>query len=171
MVDTNIESILGHRRAKQLDSLDDSEKKEIIKKVLDYIYKIDRETEHNCWSPWSLLDIGHSNASIAEFTKIVDRFEFEELKLVMDLNGIDSPEDWLEFARFLVKIQHGKQEMCGKLLERLAKVIIYKASGFYKDKEFLRTFYKVPVRQLLRFFSRYQVVSVVDNDIKEGYRK
>lgn len=173
MVDPNIESILGYRRAKQLASLDDSEKKEFmkketIKKILDFIYKISRGVEHSSWSTWSLLELGHSNDSIAEFIKLVDKFEFEELKLVLDLNGIDSPEDWLEFARFLVKIQHGKQEMCGKLLGRLAKVIVYKASGFYKDKEFLRTFYKVPIRQLLRFFSRYQVVPVADNGIKEG---
>lgn len=156
---SSIESLLGHKRAKALDLwIKDSEKKDLIKKILDFIYSKAKDQVDGSWASWSLLELGHSNDSIAKFMELVDRFEFEELKLVLDVHGVSSPEDWLEFAKFLVKAQHGNQEMCGRLLERLAKIIIYKASGFYRDKEFLRTFYKVPVRQLLRFFGRYVVV-------------
>lgn len=145
MKDSSIENMLGKRRAAALTSLEKSDTKNIIENVIEFIYRFAEKHDDN-WSRYSFLELGHSNEEIARFIEIVDKFEFAELKLMLDINGLDSPEDWLEFAKFLVKAQHGNKDICRSLLERLAKVIIYKSSGFYKDKDFLRTFYKVPIR-------------------------
>lgn len=147
-----IESIIGHEAVKYLDRIENQKKKEIIKRVLIFV------ADNFKYEKYSALKIGSSNAEMDEFIKNVDLFSFEKLKLALDLDGIESPDSWLEFARFLVNAQRGEQEACGIVLVQLAKIILFKMIGFYEDKTFLRTFYKVPIRSLLNFFKKYSIV-------------
>lgn len=155
--DTNIENLLGYKQAKILKEFKDSKEKRIINQVLLFIAKL-KESLGTSYGP-DFLATGYSNDSIDEFVKVVNAFEFEELKLMLDIHGLDSPDDWLGFAKFLVKTQTGKTEICQKFLERLARAIAFKASGYHTDKDFVRTFFKVPIRRLLKFFEKYRVTA------------
>jgi hypothetical protein len=43
-------------------------------------------------------------------------------------------------------------------------MILFKLSGFGSDKDFIRTFYKVPVNQLLKFFKKFKVVQMAESN-------
>ena len=43
------------------------------------------------------------------------------------------------------------------MLGDLAKLIVFKISGFSSDKVFIRTFYKTPIAQVIRFFKKFKV--------------
>ena len=148
-----IESILGYSRAKTFASLKDSESKRIIETVLDFAKQSFQDLDR-----YQGLVLGHSNSEIERFQSYVERLDLEKLKITLDLAGFaDVPDDWLELARFLLKAERGKSYECSRYLSNLAKMIIFKITGHFGDKDFLRTFHKVPAGQLLRFFKKYRV--------------
>lgn len=147
-----LESILGYGRAGSFRSLEDDENKQIIAHVLDFLSE---RFEHLSWSG---LRIGHSNAEIEELQENIKKLDLEVLKLKLDIEGFEGvPDQWLDFASFLVKVQRGKAYECNNLLGDLAKMIVMKVAGYQGDKDFIRTFYKVPVAQLIKFFKKYQI--------------
>lgn len=148
-----IESILGCGRAKTFASLEDSESKRIIETVLVFAKQTFQDLDQ-----YQGLSVGHSNHEIERFQRCVERLDLEKLKITLDLAGFAGvPDDWLELASFLMKAERGKSYECSRYLSNLAKMIIFKITGHSSDKDFLRTFHKVPARQLLRFFRKYRV--------------
>lgn len=107
---------------------------------------------------WKGLRIGYSNADFDELQRNLGQLDLEFLKITLDIEGFHGvPDEWLEFAEFLAKMQRGKQYACSNMLGDLARLIVLKISGFGSDKVFVKTFYKMPIAQVIRFFKKFKV--------------
>lgn len=148
-----LNKVLGSNKARYFRYLEDDSKKEVIESILLKIKDMFPSLN------WSGLRIESSNAGIEVLKKNLEDLDLERLRISLDLEGFEGiPDQWLEFANFLIKLQRGKIHECNNLLGDLARMILFKLSGFGSDKDFIRTFYKVPVNQLLKFFKKFKVV-------------
>ena len=154
MVDSrdSIDRVLGSSRSSHFKSLKDDERKRAIEVVLKCIDKMFPNIT------WKGLGIGYSNADFDELQINLDQLDLELLKITLDIEGFHGvPDEWLEFAEFLAKMQRGKQYACRNMLGDLARLIVLKISGFSSDKVFVKTFYKMPIAQVIRFFKRFKI--------------
>ena len=153
-----IDRLLGYSRSKSFKSLEDSKSKRIIEAVLKNISKMFPNLS------WNGLKVEHSNAGIDELQKNIEQLDLESLKIALDLEGFNGvPDEWIEFAEFLAKAQRGNQYYCNNYLGDLARIIIFKISGFSNDKDFVRTFYKAPINQVIRFFKKFRVTKISES--------
>ena len=154
MVDSrdSIDRVLGSSRSGYFKSLKDDERKRAIEVVLKCIDKMFPNIT------WKGLGIGYSNADFDELQRNLEQLDLELLKITLDIEGFRGvPDEWLEFAEFLAKMQRGNQYACRNMLGDLARLIVLKTSGFSSDKVFVKTFYKMPIAQVIRFFKRFKI--------------
>lgn len=156
MDNTGLDRVLGYNRANLFAALKASEKKNIAKKLLEFISKSFPDTHYR-----NPLRIGHSNNDLKVLQSHIDLLSLESLKLELDLEGFNGvPDEWLDLAEFLLKAAHGISYESGGCISDLARLIVFKISTLSGDKDFVRTFYKVPIRQLLRFFKKFKVTAI-----------
>ena len=154
MVDSgdSIDRVLGSSRSGYFKSLKDDERKRAIEVVLKCIDKMFPNIT------WKGLGIRYSNADFDELQRNIEQLDLELLKITLDIEGFRGvPDEWLEFAEFLAKMQRGNQYACRNMLGDLARLIVLKTSGFSSDKVFVKTFYKMPIAQVIRFFKRFKI--------------
>lgn len=148
----SIDRVLGSSRSRYFKSLKYDERKRAIEVVLKCIDKMFPNI-----TPKG-LEIGYSNADFDELQRNLGQLDLELLKITLDIEGFHGvPDEWLEFAEFLAKIQRGNQYACSNILGDLARLIVLKISGFSSDKVFVKTFYKMPIAQVIRFFKRFKI--------------
>lgn len=149
-----LDQVLGFRRAASLKNLKDSESKRVIEAVLKQVRVMYPDLK------WYGLRVERSDVGLEELKKNIDRLDLARLKMILDIEGFRGvPDEWLDFAEFLVKAQYGKAFECNEILSEMARLIVFKTAGYPEDKEFVRIFYKIPIRRLLRFFRKFKVSS------------
>ncbi len=152
--------VLGSSRSRYFKSLKDDESKRTIEVVLKCIDKMFPNL-----TTWQGLKVGYSNADFDKLQRNLEHLDLELLKITLDIEGFSGvPDDWLDLADFLAKVQRGKQYECRNMLGDLARLIVLKISGFSSDKVFVKTFYKMPIAQVIRFFKKFKITL---NDGKE----
>ena len=154
MVDSRdfTDRVLGSSRSSYFKSLKDDESKRAIEVVLKCIDKMFPNLT------WRGLSVGYSNAEFEELQRNLELLDLELLKITLDIEGFSGvPDDWLDLADFLAKVQRGKQYECRNMLGDLARLIVLKISGFSSDKVFVKTFYKMPIAQVIRFFKKFKI--------------
>lgn len=155
----SIERVLGSSRSRHFRNLKDDESKRVIESVLKCIDKMFPNLG------WQGLRVGHSNSDFEELQRNLERLDLELLRITLDIEGFQGvPDEWLDFAGFLAKVQRGKQYECHNMLGDLARLVVFKISRFSSDKDFIRTFYKMPIAQVIRFFKKFKITL---NDGKE----
>ena len=148
----SIDRVLGSSRSRHFKNLKDDEGKRVIEAILKCIDKMFPDLG------WHGLKVGHSNVEFDDLQKNLEKLDLELLKITLDIEGFNGiPDEWLDLADFLVKMQRGKQYECHNILGDLARLIVFKISGFSSNKIFIRMFYKAPIAQVIRFFKKFKV--------------
>ena len=154
MVDSrdSIDRVLGSSKSVQFKTLKDDERKRAIEVVLKCIDKMFPNIT------WQGISVGYSNAEFEKLQRNLELLDLELLKITLDIEGFSGvPDDWLDLADFLAKVQRGKQYARSNMLGDLARLIVLKISGFSSDKIFVRMFYKMPIAQVIRFFKKFKI--------------